>query len=126
MTVHLSQPTIAQTVEHTKTFGGILGMIAVIYASAATVGVNLPTPAWSSDISALERQIDGLALDALQIAYREASRQLRIDMRDLQSAEGNYRLALEEDIAEAEFELDIMRRRLEEHAEHGDVVRLPR
>ena len=124
--MHVTQPTVAATVEHTKTFGGILGMIAVIYAGAATIGVNLPTPAWSSDIQNLETQIDGLALDALQTSYRETSRQLRIDRRALETANGDYKLALEKDIANSEFDLAIMLQRLKEHAAHGDNVRLPR
>ena len=125
--MHVAKPTVAATVEHTKTFGGILGMIAVIYAGAATIGVNLPTPAWSSDIERIDLKLDEMSYFDLQEAYNDSKRQLREDRRSLKTAtDPDYQLSLEKDIEEFDTRLKLMWLQIEQHKDHRHAVRISR
>ena len=125
--MHVAKPTVAATVEHTKTFGGILGMIAVIYAGAATIGVNLPTPAWSSDIERIDLKLDEMSYFDLQDAYDNIKRQLREDKRSLRTATDiDYQQDLEDGIEELDTRLRLLWLQIEQHKDHRHAVRISR
>ena len=125
--MHVVKPTIAATVEHTKTFGGILGMIALIYAGAATIGVNLPTPAWSSDIERIDLKLDEMSYFDLQDAYDNIKRQLREDKRSLRTATDiDYQQDLEDGIEELDTRLRLVWLQIEQHKDHRHAVRISR
>lgn len=125
--MHVTKPTVAATVEHTKTFGGILGMIAVIYAGAATVGINLPTPAWSSDIERIDLKLDEMSYFDLQRAYNDTKRQLRGDRRSLRTAADiDYQQDLEDGIEELDTRLKLLWLQIEQHKDHRHAIRIIR
>ena len=125
--MHVTKPTIAATVEHTKTFGGLLGMIAVIYAAAASVGVNLPTPAWSSDIERIDSRLDEMSYSDLQRAYGNIKRQLREDERSLKTAtDVDYQQDLEDGIEELDTRLKLLWLQIEQHKDHRHAIRISR
>ncbi len=125
--MHVAKPTIAATVEHTKTFGGILGLIALIYAGAATIGVNLPTPAWSSDIERIDLKLDEMSYFDLQDAYDNTKRKLREDRRSLKTATDiDYQQDLEEGIEDLNTRLKLLWLQIEQHKVHRHAIRILR
>lgn len=125
--MHVAKPTVAATVEHTKTFGGLAAVVVAFYTGATAIGIPLPTPAWSSDIERIDSKLDEMSYFDLWEAYNDSKRQLREDRRSLKTAtDADYQRSLEKSVEELDTGLKLLWLQIEQHGDHGHAIRINR
>jgi len=66
--------TVLQKINRWRVIGGVFVTIFSLYAGASAIGLNLPRPAWISEVHAAERKIDSVMLRMEQLQLESLRR----------------------------------------------------